>query len=68
MARFLAKKHEKYGNKKILGLAYSQYFKTELNYIKHWTISSNSTFAFRGYYGIAIPFGNSNNVPFSNGA
>ena len=56
---------DEYGNKKILGLAYSQYFKTELNYIKHWTISSNSTFAFRGYYGIAIPFGNSNNVPFS---
>ena len=56
---------DEYGNKKILGLAYSQYFKTELNYIKHWTISSNSTFAFRGYYGIAIPFGNSDNVPFS---
>ena len=56
---------DQYNNKKILGLAYSQYFKTEFNYIKHWAISSNSTFAFRGYYGIAIPFGNSDNIPFS---
>tara|TARA_B110000240_G_scaffold196824_1_gene250063 strand:- start:6447 stop:8969 length:2523 start_codon:yes stop_codon:yes gene_type:complete len=54
-----------YGNKKILGLAYSQYFKTELNYIKYWAISTNSTLAFRSYYGIAIPFGNSDNIPFS---
>ena len=56
---------DQYNNKKILGLAYSQYFKTEFNYIKHWAISSNSSFAFRGYYGIAIPFGNSDNIPFS---
>ncbi|MBC8305456.1 MAG: BamA/TamA family outer membrane protein, partial [Pelagibacterales bacterium] len=56
---------DQYGNKKILGLAYSQYFKTELNYIKHWAISSNSVLAFRGYYGIAVPFGNSDNIPFS---
>jgi outer membrane protein assembly factor BamA len=56
---------DQYNNKKILGLAYSQYFKTEFNYIKHWAISSNSTLAFRGYYGIAIPFGNSDNIPFS---
>ena len=56
---------DEYGNRKILGLAYSQYFKTELNYIKHWGVSSNSTLAIRGYYGIAIPFGNSDNIPFS---
>jgi outer membrane protein assembly factor BamA len=56
---------DEYGNRKILGLAYSQYFKTELNYIKHWGVSSNSTLAIRAYYGIAIPFGNSDNIPFS---
>ena len=56
---------DEYGNKKIFGLAYSQYFKTELNYIRHWAISSNATIAIRGYYGIAIPFGNSDNIPFS---
>jgi len=56
---------DQYGNNKILGLAYSQYFKTEFNYIKHWAVSSNSVLALRGYYGIAIPFGNSDNIPFS---
>lgn len=56
---------DEYGNKKILGLAYSQFFKTELSYIKHWDISSNAIIAIRGYYGIAIPFGNSDNIPFS---
>ena len=56
---------DQYGNNKILGLAYSQYFKTELNYIKHWAVSPNSVLALRGYYGIAIPFGNSDNIPFS---
>ena len=56
---------DEYGNKKILGLTYSQYFKTEFNYIRHWGISSNSIVAIRGYYGIAVPFGNSDNIPFS---
>ncbi len=66
---FLAKQfdasQDEFGNKKILGLAYSQYLKTEFNYIKHFSITSNSTLAFRGFYGIAIPFGNSKNIPFS---
>ena len=65
LANQLKAPFDEFGNRKILGLAYSQYFKTELNYIKHWAVSSNSTLAIRGYYGIAIPFGNSNNIPFS---
>ena len=54
-----------FGNKKILGLAYSQFFKSEFNYIKYWSLSPSSTIAFRGFYGIAIPFGNSSSIPFS---
>jgi len=54
-----------FGNKKLLGLAYSQFFKSEFNYIKYWSLSPSSTVAFRGFYGIAIPFGNSSNIPFS---
>ena len=56
---------DEFGNNKILGLAYSQYFKTEFNYIKYWYINSNSSIAFRSYFGIAVPFGNSNSIPFS---
>ena len=54
-----------FGNKKLLGLAYSQFFKSEFNYIKYWSLSPASTLAFRGFYGVAIPFGNSSNIPFS---
>ena len=32
---------------------------------RHWDVSDNSLFALRYFGGIAIPFGNSNNIPFS---
>jgi len=55
----------KFGKNKILGLAYSQFIKTEIGYIKHWTLGVNSKLAFRSFFGIAAPFGNSNSIPFS---
>ena len=48
-----------------MGLAYSQFIKTEIGYIKHWTLGVNSKLAFRSFFGIAAPFGNSNSIPFS---
>lgn len=51
--------------KKIFDIAYSQYFKTELEYVKHWDLSSDRVFAIRGFFGIAVPYGNSNTIPFS---
>jgi outer membrane protein assembly factor BamA len=55
----------KFGKNKILGLAYSQFIKTEIGYIKHWTLGVNSKLAFRSFFGIAAPFENSNSIPFS---
>jgi outer membrane protein assembly factor BamA len=49
----------------IFGVAYSQYVKTELDYVKHWSLGRNNEFAARAFIGIAIPYGNSNNIPFS---
>ena len=49
----------------IAGVTPSQYFKTELNYIKHWQIYAKSVLAFRAFGGIAIPFGNANSIPFT---
>lgn len=51
--------------KTIFGIEYSQYFKTELEYIKHWDLGKEKVFAVRGFFGIAIPYGNSSSVPFS---
>lgn len=49
----------------IFGVAYSQYVKTELDYVKHWSMGRNNVFATRFFFGIAIPYGNSNSIPFS---
>jgi outer membrane protein assembly factor BamA len=53
------------GNYEIFNLEYSEYIKTEFDYIKHWDLSKEKIFAFRSFFGIAIPFGNSDYIPFS---
>jgi outer membrane protein assembly factor BamA len=53
------------GNHEIFNLEYSEYIKTEFDYIKHWDLTKEKVFAVRTFFGIAIPFGNSDNVPFS---
>ncbi|WP_353779862.1 BamA/TamA family outer membrane protein [Winogradskyella sp. 3972H.M.0a.05] len=50
---------------KIFGVAFSQYAKGEVDYIKYWDLGRNSVFALRSYFGIAIPYGNSDNIPFA---
>lgn len=47
------------------GVNYSQYIKTEFEYIKHWDLRDNKVFALRAFTGLAIPYGNSNSIPFS---
>src|SRR5690606_36265702 len=53
------------GSYETLGVAYSQYVKGEAEYIKHWEIDSKNVVAVRAFGGIAIPYGNSNSVPFT---
>ncbi len=48
----------------VFGVPYSQYLKTEFDYIKHWDLSHANVLAFRGFFGIAVPYGNSNSIPF----
>jgi outer membrane protein assembly factor BamA len=52
------------GNYDILGVNFSQYIKTELDFIKHWDLGHNNIFAFRAFGGVAIPYGNANSIPF----
>ena len=49
----------------ISGVSPSQYFKSEFNYIKHISLTKGDVLAFRAFAGIAVPFGNSENIPFS---
>ncbi len=53
------------GNYDIFNLEYSEYVKTEFDYIKHWDLSRQKVLALRTFFGIAIPFGNSDYIPFS---
>ncbi len=53
------------GSLLIFGVPYSQYVKTEFDYIKHWDLSRSNVLAFRSFFGIAVPYGNSDNIPFA---
>ncbi len=57
---------EENSNKDLLvfGVPYSQYFKTEFDYIKYWDLTRSNVIAFRSFFGIAVPYGNSDNIPF----
>ncbi len=48
----------------VFGVAFSQYFKAELDYIKYFETGGKSVLAFRSYFGVAIPYGNSGSIPF----
>ncbi|MCW5520114.1 BamA/TamA family outer membrane protein [Aureitalea sp. L0-47] len=46
------------------GVAFSQYVKLEGDYIRHWELKDGNIFAVRAFTGLAIPYGNSNSIPF----
>ncbi|MCB0383007.1 MAG: BamA/TamA family outer membrane protein [Psychroserpens sp.] len=53
------------GKYEVFGVPFSQYIKTEFDYVKYWDLGHKNVFAIRTYFGIAIPYGNSDNIPFS---
>ena len=52
------------GESVIFDVPFSQYLKLETSYIKHLEIN-NQILAFRGFFGAAVPYGNSKNIPFN---
>ena len=59
-----AKQNEE-GQNILGGVSPSQYLKTEIDFIKHWPFGRERVLAFHAFTGIAIPYGNSSNIPFS---
>ncbi len=53
------------GTRTFLDVAYSQYIKAEVDYVKYFDLGNKKVFALRAFGGIAIPYGNSNSIPFS---
>lgn len=56
--------NEKDSDLLVFSVPYSQYFKTEFDYIKYWDLTRSNVLAFRSFFGIAVPYGNSDNIPF----
>jgi hypothetical protein len=52
------------GRYNLFGVNFSQYVKTEIDYIKHWDFGRENIIAIRTFGGIAVPYGNSNSIPF----
>jgi len=52
-------------NQSLFGVVFSQYAKTEVDYTKHWSLGGDSRLAIRAFGGLAVPYGNSNNIPFT---
>ncbi len=52
------------GNRKVLGVVFSQYIKSELTLVKHWDFGNDNVLATRAFGGLAVPYGNSNSIPF----
>ena len=67
LAKPLGLNENEFDNYEIFGVEYSQYVKTELDYVKHWDLGgdNNNVLAMRLFGGIAIPYGNSENIPFT---
>lgn len=49
----------------LFNVAFSQYIKSEIDYVKYWDLGNKNVLAMRSFLGIAIPYGNSSNIPFS---
>lgn len=44
----------------------AQYIKTDLEFKKYWKTSRSTVLVFRSFIGIAIPYGNSTDIPFTS--
>jgi len=55
------------GYRTLFGLRYSQYAKFDLDFRYYFVFSKDVSVAIRSYFGIAIPYGNSNDIPYEKG-
>lgn len=53
------------GQTTLFNVEYSQYLKGEVDFIKHWSLGRGKVLAMRSFFGLAVPYGNSNTIPFA---
>lgn len=52
-------------NFEVFNVSFSQYVKLDSEYVRYWEINNKSQLTMRLFGGIAIPYGNSNSIPFT---
>ena len=65
IARITTGRRNAKGNYNLFNVEYSQFAKVESEIIKHWDLGQKRIIAVRAFGGIAIPYSNSNSIPFS---
>ncbi len=65
LTTLLIKKPNDGSKKELFGLNVAQYIKPEIEFKKYWGINTSSSLVYRTFIGVAIPFGNSDDIPFS---
>lgn len=61
---FGAKRDSVDGAYKMFGINFSQFVRTDANFTFNQTVNKNNSFAYRVFFGIGIPYGNSKAMPF----
>jgi len=54
------------GQYTINNVPFAEYAKLDVTYIKHWQMHKQHILAYRTFVGVALPYGNSKNVPFTS--
>lgn len=62
--RLLGSKRDVDGTYRIFNNRYAQYFRTEFNTSNHQIIDKNNRVVFHAGFGLGVPFGNSDQIPF----
>jgi outer membrane protein assembly factor BamA len=57
-------KHNSDGHYELFNIAFSQYVKADIDFVKSYAINEQNSLAFHAAFGIAIPYGNSSIVPY----
>ncbi len=65
LTTLLSQKKDDKGVKTLFNTPIAQYVRTDLEYKKFWNLSLENVLAFRSFVGVAIPYSNSNTIPFS---
>lgn len=65
LTTLLAQDRDANNKKTLFGIPIAQYVRVDLEYKKFWDVSEKTVLVFRSFLGVAIPYGNSNTIPFS---